>query len=103
MAQDPEKVGTARRHLSSIIESEGTNVYSLEMSMLGYKLDRKSDKIHPYTEDHCRDIIIHHYIGCTLLRVQTSSRAAASAGRCTTSTRSADTSRQSPIPRRRSW
>ena len=50
-------MGTARRHLSSIIESEGTNVYSLEMSMLGYKLDRKSDKIHPYTEDHCRDII----------------------------------------------
>ena len=50
-------MGTARRHLSSIIESEGTNVYSLEMSMLGYKLDRKSDKIHPYTEDHCREII----------------------------------------------
>ena len=95
-------MGTARRHLSSIIESEGTNVYSLEMSMLGYKLDRKSDKIHPYTEDHCRDTITITAV-CMLLCVQTSSRAAASAGRCTTSTRSADTSRQSPSPRRRSW
>ena len=62
-------MGTARRHLSSIIESEGTNVYSLEMSMLGYKLDRKSDKIHPYTEDHCRDMItITAAVRCSVCR-----------------------------------
>ena len=30
-SEDPDKAGTARRHLSSIIESENTNVYSLEV------------------------------------------------------------------------
>ena len=51
--KDPDKVGTARRHLSAVIESETTNVYSLEMSMYGYKPDKKSKKIIPYTEEHC--------------------------------------------------
>ena len=32
--QDPDKGGTARRHLSSMIESENTNVYSLEVKFL---------------------------------------------------------------------
>ena len=31
--QDPDKAGTARRHLSSVIESENTNVYSLEVTV----------------------------------------------------------------------
>ena len=30
--QDPDKAGTARRHLSNMIESENTNVYSLEVN-----------------------------------------------------------------------
>ena len=32
--QDPDKAGTARRHLSSMIESENTNVYSLEVNLI---------------------------------------------------------------------
>lgn len=51
--QDPDKAGTARRHLSSVIESLNTNVYSLEMSMLGYKPDKKGEKVIPYTEESC--------------------------------------------------
>ena len=51
--KDGDKAGTARRHLSAVIESESTNVYSLEMSMYGYKPDKKSDKIITYTEEHC--------------------------------------------------
>ena len=54
--KDPDKVGTARRHLSAVIESETTNVYSLEMSMYGYKPEKKSNKIIPYTEDHCESL-----------------------------------------------
>ena len=66
--KDPDKAGTARydrmdkhhnselstrRLLSSIIESENTNVYSLEVSMYGYKPSAKSEKILPYTEENC--------------------------------------------------
>ena len=36
-----------------MIETENTNVYSLEVSMYGYKPDKKSDKIVPYTEENC--------------------------------------------------
>ena len=54
--KDPDKAGTARRHLSAVIESETTNVYSLEMSMYGYKPDKKNNKIIPYTEEHCESV-----------------------------------------------
>ena len=36
-----------------MIKSENTNVYTLEVSMYGYKPDEKSDKIVPYTEENC--------------------------------------------------
>ena len=52
--KDTEKAGTARRLLSNIIQSENTNVYSLEVSMYGYKPDQKTDKIVPYTEENCK-------------------------------------------------
>ena len=55
--KDPDKAGTARRHLSTVIESETTNVYSLEMSMYGYKPEKKVEKIIPYTEEHCQSKI----------------------------------------------
>ena len=51
--KDPDKAGTARMFLSKMIENETTNVYSLEVSMYGYKPDRKSDKIIAYTEENC--------------------------------------------------
>ena len=51
--KDIDKAGTARRLLSNMIQSENTNVYSLEVSMYGYKPDQKSDKIVPYTEENC--------------------------------------------------
>ena len=43
-----------RRFLSDDIDNQATNVYSLEVSMFGYKPDKKSDKIQPYTEENCR-------------------------------------------------
>jgi hypothetical protein len=52
--KDTDKAGTARRLLSNIIQSENTNVYSLEVSMYGYKPDQKTDKIVPYTEENCK-------------------------------------------------
>ena len=51
--KDADKAGTARMFLSKMIENETTNVYSLEVSMYGYKPDRKSDKIIAYTEENC--------------------------------------------------
>ena len=54
--KDSDKAGTARRLLSAIIQSENTNVYSLEVSMFGYKPDPKTDKIVPYTEENCEII-----------------------------------------------
>ena len=51
--KDTDKAGTARRLLSNTIQSENTNVYSLEVSMYGYKPDQKTDKIVPYTEENC--------------------------------------------------
>ena len=56
--KDPDKAGTARRHLSSIIETDSCNVYSLEMSMLGYKPEAKSDKVFQYTEENCNNTYI---------------------------------------------
>ena len=47
----------SRRLLSTMIKSENTNVYSLEVSMYGYKPDPKSDKIVPYTEENCRSFL----------------------------------------------
>jgi hypothetical protein len=44
---------SSRRLLSNTIESGNTNVYSLEVSMYGYKPNAKSDKILPYTEENC--------------------------------------------------
>jgi hypothetical protein len=70
--KDIEKAGTARwtnidnkqtqswfilfirSLLSNIIKLENTNVYSLEVSMYGYKPDKKSEKIEPYTEENCK-------------------------------------------------
>ena len=60
--KDTEKLGTARLHLPSIIENENTNVYSLEMSMLGYRpysKDKTSEKTIAYTEDHCRIVLCY--------------------------------------------
>ena len=37
--------------MSNMIQSENTNVYSLEVSMYSYKPDQKTDKIVPYTEE----------------------------------------------------
>ncbi|XP_023345018.1 cytosolic carboxypeptidase 6 [Eurytemora carolleeae] len=51
--KDPDKQGTARRHLAETIESQDTNVYSVEVSMYGYKPDPKSNEIIPYTEENC--------------------------------------------------
>ena len=51
--KDPDKAGTARMFLSKMIENENTNVYSLEVSMYGYRPDKKSDKIITYTEENC--------------------------------------------------
>ena len=42
-SEDPDKAGTARRHLSSIIESENTNVYSLEV---GQEQEKEKEKKH---------------------------------------------------------
>ena len=53
--KDTDKAGTARRLLSNMIQSENTNVYSLEVSMYGYKPDQKTDKIVPYTEENCKN------------------------------------------------
>ena len=41
-----------------MIEAANTNVYSLEVSMYGYKPDIKSDKILPYTEENCGERIL---------------------------------------------
>ena len=51
--KDPDKAGTARMFLSKMIENENTNVYSLEVSMFGYKPNKKTDKVIPYTEENC--------------------------------------------------
>ena len=52
--KDPDKAGTARMFLSKMIENENTNVYSLEVSMFGYKPNKKTDKVIPYTEENCK-------------------------------------------------
>ena len=52
--KDGDKAGTARMFLSKMIENENTNIYSLEVSMYGYKPDPKSDKIVTYTEENCK-------------------------------------------------
>ena len=44
-----------RCFLSGLIESENTNVYTLEMSMFGYKPDSAKDDIHQYTEENCNN------------------------------------------------
>ena len=44
-----------RRHLSNMMESVNTNVYSLEVSLFGYKPNQKTDKIIPYTEENCKN------------------------------------------------
>ena len=54
--KDADKTGTARMYLSKMIENENTNIYSLEVSMYGYKPDKKSDKIVAYTEENCNYI-----------------------------------------------
>ena len=51
--KDPDKAGTARMFLSRMIEGENTNVYSLEVSMYGYKPDKKTDKVIAYSEENC--------------------------------------------------
>ena len=51
--KDGDKAGTARMFLSKMIENENTNIYSLEVSMYGYKPDPKNDKIVTYTEENC--------------------------------------------------
>lgn len=53
--KDGDKAGTARMFLSKMIENDNTNIYSLEVSMYGYKPDRKSDKIVTYTEENCKE------------------------------------------------
>ena len=40
-----------------MIESENTNVYSVEVSMYGYKPDPKTEHILPYTEENCEAAI----------------------------------------------
>ena len=98
--KDPDKAGTARMFLSKMIENETTNVYSLEVSMYGYKPDRKSDKIIAYTEENCECWLfsltfdgVDNSSTVTFFHSQTSSKAAVSAGRCGTTTKSRDTSR----------
>ena len=39
-----------------MIQTENTNVYSLEVSLYGYKPDQKTEKIVPYTEENCEDL-----------------------------------------------
>ena len=51
--KDADKAGTARCGLAGLIQGENTNIYSLEVSMFGYRPDRKSDKIVTYTEENC--------------------------------------------------
>lgn len=46
-----------------MIQSENTNVYSLEVSLYGYKPDPKAEKIVPYTEENC-EIITEFIINC---------------------------------------
>ena len=84
--KDPDKAGTARRHLSSIIETDSCNVYSLEMSMLGYKPEAKSDKVIQYNEENCNNTYVLNLILDSLL--QMFSRAGIFARLCGISTRS---------------
>ena len=56
--KDPDKEGTARMFLSKMIENENTNVYSLEVSMFGYKPSKKSEKIIAYSEENCRFMFV---------------------------------------------
>lgn len=48
---DISKVGTARRHLCSIL-SDHVNSYTFEVSIFGYQL-KNSDITIPYTEESC--------------------------------------------------
>lgn len=49
--QDPNKAGTARRYLCSILK-EHVNCYSIEISMYGYN-KKGLPGIIPYTEEGC--------------------------------------------------
>lgn len=51
--KDEDKAGTARMFLSKMIENENTNIYSLEVSMYGYKPDRNVDNVVTYKEENC--------------------------------------------------
>merc|ERR1719397_53362 len=78
--KDGDKAGTARCGLAGLVQGGNTNIYSLEVSMFGYRPDRKSDKIVTYTEENyilqgrsiCRALwdyykISGHIEGCEIL------------------------------------
>ena len=50
------------RLLSNMIECENTNVYSVEVSMYGYKENPRTEAITPYTEENCRAVYHPVYI-----------------------------------------
>ena len=74
-----------------MIEAANTNVYSLEVSMYGYKPDIKSDKILAYTEENCGEGILKTFFLFNFCQI--SYKEEAYAGHCGTIIRYPDISR----------